>query len=74
MNVLLAEDEKHSQQIRRGLTAEAYAVDIVHDGETAADVLLEGRHDIAIINADYPIGAVSTFAGTSVTGVARPSC
>ncbi len=54
MNVLLAEDEKHSQQIRRGLNAEAYVVDIVHDGETAADVLLEGRHDIAIINADLP--------------------
>jgi len=55
MRILLAEDEqKVASFIRRGLEAEQYAVDVVHDGETALARITGGDYDLLILDVMLP--------------------
>ena len=47
MRILVIEDEKKvASFVQRGLEAEHYAVDVVHDGESGLARALEGCYDL----------------------------
>ena len=55
MRILLAEDElKVASFIQRGLEAEHYVVDVVHDGEAAVARALRGDYDLLILDVMLP--------------------
>jgi heavy metal response regulator len=55
MHILLAEDEqKVASFIQRGLEAEHYAIDVVHDGEAALGRATEGAYDLLILDVMLP--------------------
>jgi heavy metal response regulator len=55
MRILLAEDErKVASFIRRGLEAEGYTVDVVHDGETAVQHAVQDDYDLLILDIMLP--------------------
>jgi DNA-binding response OmpR family regulator len=55
MRVLLAEDEKKlSNFIRKALREAGYAVDAVHDGESALDFILHQPYDAIILDIMMP--------------------
>ena len=50
MRILVIEDEKKvASFVQRGLEAEHYAVDVVHDGESGLARALEGCYDPVIV-------------------------
>ena len=55
MRVLLVEDERDlAESIRRGLSAEGFVVDVVHDGVTGAWLALENPYDVAVLDIMLP--------------------
>jgi len=55
MRILLVEDEKKvASFIQRGLEAEHYAVDVVHDGETGLARASDGDYDLLILDVMLP--------------------
>lgn len=55
MHILLVEDEKKvASFIQRGLEAEHYAVDVVHDGETGLACIFDGDYDLLILDVMLP--------------------
>lgn len=55
MRILLAEDEhKVASFIQRGLEAEQYVIDVVHDGEAAVTRALQGEYDLLILDVMLP--------------------
>lgn len=55
MHLLLVEDErKLAALLKRGLGAEGYVVDVIHDGEEALSALAEGEYDLAILDVMLP--------------------
>jgi len=55
MRILLAEDEhKVASFIQRGLEAEHYAIDVVHDGEAALRQAIQGDYDLLILDVMLP--------------------
>ena len=56
MRVLLVEDErKISEFIRRGLSEQGYAVDVAHDGDEALHWMDVGHFDIIILDVMLPV-------------------
>jgi heavy metal response regulator len=55
MRILLAEDEhKVASFIERGLSAEHYTVDVVHDGDSALTNALQTEYDLLILDIMLP--------------------
>ena len=55
MRILLAEDEhKVARFIQRGLEAEHYTIEVVHDGEAAIARALGGDYDLLILDVMMP--------------------
>jgi DNA-binding response OmpR family regulator len=55
MRILVVEDEKKvARFVQRGLEAEGYAVDVVHDGDTALARALEGDWDAVVLDLALP--------------------
>lgn len=55
MRILLAEDEhKVASFVQRGLEAEQYAIDVVHDGAAALARALDGDYDLLILDVMLP--------------------
>ncbi|WP_322489187.1 response regulator transcription factor [Chloroflexus sp.] len=55
MRILIVEDDKRlARLIERVLREERYTVDVVHDGESGLDMLLQGVYDVAVIDWMLP--------------------
>ena len=55
MRLLVVEDEKKvSNFIKKGLEEEGYAVDAAHDGEEGLYMALEGVHDLIVLDIQLP--------------------
>jgi two-component system OmpR family response regulator len=55
MRILVVEDEvKIAQTIKKGLELKGYAVDIVHDGETGFSYAIDADYDIVILDRMLP--------------------
>lgn len=55
MRVLVVEDEvKLARQIRRGLVAEGFLVDLAHDGEEGLDLGLSRDYDVVVLDIMLP--------------------
>ncbi|MGR4848711.1 response regulator transcription factor [Streptomyces sp. LARHCF252] len=55
MRLLIVEDEKRlALSLARGLTAEGYAVDVVHDGREGLHQASEGAYDLVILDIMLP--------------------
>jgi DNA-binding response OmpR family regulator len=55
MRLLIVEDEKRlALSLARGLRAEGYAVDVVHDGLEGLHLASEGRHDLVVLDIMLP--------------------
>ncbi len=55
MKILIVEDEvKIAQAIKKGLEQEAYAVDIANDGDSGAAFIEAGSYDLAILDIMMP--------------------
>jgi DNA-binding response OmpR family regulator len=55
MKILVVEDErKIALFIQKGLKELGFSVDVVHDGESALDLLLEGRFDAVALDVMLP--------------------
>jgi len=55
MRILVVEDEiKIAQSIKRGLELKGYAVDTVHDGETGYSYALDADYDLVILDRMLP--------------------
>ncbi len=55
MRLLIVEDEKRlALSLARGLTAEGYAVDVVHDGREGLHQASEGTYDLVILDIMLP--------------------
>lgn len=55
MHILVVEDDKKvAAFIQKGLQQEAYAADVVYDGETALSYILAGRYDLVILDLMLP--------------------
>jgi DNA-binding response OmpR family regulator len=55
MRILVVEDEKKvARFVQRGLEAEGYAVDVVHDGDTALARALDGEWDAIVLDLALP--------------------
>ncbi|MFB6613223.1 response regulator transcription factor [Streptomyces sp. NPDC056367] len=55
MRVLVVEDEEMlAQAIAEGLRQEAFAVDVVHDGEAATERLAVNKYDVMVLDRDLP--------------------
>ncbi|WP_416968575.1 response regulator transcription factor [Streptomyces sp. 4F14] len=55
MRLLIVEDEKRlALSLARGLTAEGYAVDVVHDGREGLHRATEGAYDLLILDIMLP--------------------
>ncbi len=55
MRILVVEDEKKvASFVQRGLEAEHYAVDVVHDGESGLARALDGYYDLMILDVMLP--------------------
>ncbi|MEW6771083.1 MAG: response regulator, partial [Bacillota bacterium] len=60
MRVLVVEDEhKIANSIKKGLEQEAYAVDTAYDGESGLDLALSEEYDVIILDLMLPkIGGI----------------
>jgi DNA-binding response OmpR family regulator len=55
VRVLVVEDEEMlAQAIAEGLRQEAFAVDVVHDGEAATERLAVNKYDVMVLDRDLP--------------------
>ncbi|WP_327190617.1 response regulator transcription factor [Streptomyces xinghaiensis] len=55
MRLLIVEDEKRlALSLAKGLTAEGFAVDVVHDGPEGLHRALEGVHDLVVLDVMLP--------------------
>lgn len=55
MRLLIVEDEKRlAVSLARGLTAEGFAVDVVHDGLEGLYRAREGVHDLVVLDIMLP--------------------
>ncbi|MPZ45746.1 MAG: response regulator [Betaproteobacteria bacterium] len=55
MKVLLIEDEvRAADYVRKGLSENGYVVDVAHDGTTGLHKAVEGDHDMVILDAMLP--------------------
>jgi two-component system OmpR family response regulator len=55
MRVLLVEDEEHlAEAIQRGLAAESFRVEVVHDGPTGLTRALTGEFDVVVLDIMLP--------------------
>ncbi|MFI1865875.1 response regulator transcription factor [Streptomyces jumonjinensis] len=55
MRLLIVEDEKRlALSLARGLTAEGYAVDVVHDGLEGLHMASEGSYDLVVLDIMLP--------------------
>ena len=55
MRLLVVEDEKKvANFIRKGLAEEGYAVDLAHDGEEGLEMALDQVHDLIILDISLP--------------------
>jgi heavy metal response regulator len=55
MHILVVEDEKKvASFIQRGLEAEHYTIEVVHDGEVGLRRLLDGHYDLVILDVLLP--------------------
>ncbi|MEO7979570.1 MAG: response regulator transcription factor [Sporichthyaceae bacterium] len=55
MKVLVVEDEvRLAESLRRGLRAEGFAVDVAHDGETGLHLALSGGYDALVLDVMLP--------------------
>lgn len=55
MRILVVEDEtKVANFIRKGLEEEGYAVDVASDGETGLQMALDGVHDLLLLDIHLP--------------------
>ncbi|MFI1724805.1 response regulator transcription factor [Streptomyces sp. NPDC020489] len=55
MRLLIVEDEKRlALSLAKGLTAEGYAVDVVHDGREGLRLATEGTYDLVILDIMLP--------------------
>ncbi|MCF3135699.1 response regulator transcription factor [Streptomyces olivochromogenes] len=55
MRILVVEDEEMlADAIVRGLRQEAFAVDVVHDGEAALERLAVNAYDVVVLDRDLP--------------------
>jgi len=55
MRILLADqDQELSDFVRAGLAQEGFAVDVAHDGDTAYEMAVEGKHDAILIDIVIP--------------------
>ena len=55
MKVLLIEDEvRAADYVRKGLSENGYVVDVAHDGATGLQKAVEGDHEIIILDAMLP--------------------
>ena len=68
MRVLVIEDEiKIAEAIRRGLTLKGYAVDVVHDADTGLSHAVDPDYDLLLIDRMLP----GSFDGVSLVEQAR---
>ncbi|NLU67100.1 response regulator transcription factor [Streptomyces sp. HNM0574] len=55
MRLLIVEDEKRlAQSLAKGLTAEGFAVDVVHDGTEGLHQASEGEYDLIVLDIMLP--------------------
>ena len=55
MHILLIEDDKRlAQLIRKVLEQEHFNIDVVHDGDEGVEIALRGAHDVAIVDWMLP--------------------
>jgi two-component system OmpR family response regulator len=55
MRILIIEDDKRlTQLMRKVLEAEKFSVDVAHDGDLGVEIALRGTHDIAIVDWMLP--------------------
>ncbi|MEU0843058.1 response regulator transcription factor [Streptomyces sp. NPDC005962] len=56
MRVLIAEDERMlADAVAEGLREEAFAVDVVHDGDSALERLTVNDYDVLLLDRDLPV-------------------
>lgn len=55
MRILIIEDDRRlAQLIRKVLEAEDFTVDLAHDGDTGLEIALRGAHDVVIVDWMLP--------------------
>jgi two-component system OmpR family response regulator len=55
MRILLVEDDKRlANLIKKGLESESFTVDLAHDGDIGVEIALRGVHDVAIVDWMLP--------------------
>ncbi len=55
VRVLVVDDERGvTQALQRGLTAEGFAVDVAHDGETGLAMATDGEYDAVVLDIMLP--------------------
>jgi two-component system, OmpR family, response regulator len=55
MRILLIEDDKRlANLIKKGLESESFTVDLAHDGDIGVEIALRGVHDVAIVDWMLP--------------------
>lgn len=55
MRILLIEDDRRlAQLIRKVLEAEGFTLDLAHDGDTGLEIALRGAHDVMIVDWMLP--------------------
>ena len=56
MRVLIVEDERMlAEAVAEGLREEAFAVDVVHDGDSALERLAVNDYDVLLLDRDLPV-------------------
>jgi two-component system OmpR family response regulator len=56
MRIFIAEDDRDTAElIARVLTGEGHSVDVAHEGGQAAEILTNGRFDVAILDRMLPV-------------------
>lgn len=74
MRVLVVDDERGLvSALRRGLTAEGFAVDVAHDGRTGLDLATDRDYDVVVLDVMLPrLSGYDVLTGLRAAGVTTP--
>ncbi len=60
MKLLVVEDEiKLAEYLRKGLTEEGYIVDVAHNGVDGLHLAMEGEYDLLVLDGISPVSTAS---------------
>lgn len=74
MRLLIVEDERRlADSLKRRIAAEGYWVDVAYDGDTGLEMALDGRHDVIVLDVMLPgRNGYAVCSALRAAGVATP--